>query len=391
MVMDTTITINPGSASKKYALYQGESLVLTVLFERTGDGFGRCVEVNGTRQHCEATTPTAYETSLREVLEIALREGVITAYSEITRVGLRVVAPGSYFTEHRVIDGVFEERLKALTESAPLHIPPVIEEFEQAKSHIPNVRVIGVSDSEFHRTIPSYARTYSIPSDDTKRYDVYRFGYHGLSVGSVVGEVKTLLGRIPDRMVVCHIGSGVSVTALKQGVSVDTTMGFTPASGLMMGTRAGDIDPGALFHILRKKGIGGKEAEHYVNESGGLKGILGQSDLRIALDRMARGEQEAIEAVRMYMYRIQKAISAYGATLGGFDALIFTATAAERNPLVRSLVCDGLQGLRMTLDQHRNEETLGRSGILSPEGSEVTIAVVNTNEMREIARITNSF
>lgn len=389
--MDTTLTVNPGSSSKKYALYQGDHLVLTVLFERTGEGYGKCVEVNGMRQRCENTNETEYDASLHDVLRVAKEEGIIENETDITRVGLRVVAPGSYFTLHRVIDAGYKEKLSTLTPAAPLHIPPIMGELTKIEMLLPHALCIGVSDSAFHSTIPSYARTYSIPQEDTERYDVYRFGYHGLSVSSVMGEVATLLGRVPDRVVVCHVGSGVSVTAVREGMSIDTTMGFTPSSGLMMGTRAGDIDPGALFHIMRGKEFTAPQMEQYVNEMGGLKGILGNSDFRIALDRMARGEKEAREAVRMYMYRIQKSIGAYVAVLGGIDALVLTATAAERNPTVRTLICEGLEGLGIVLDQYLNESLLGRSGVLSGEGSPVSVLVVNTNEMHEIARITNGF
>lgn len=388
--MDTTLAVNPGSASKKYALFQNGREVLSVLFERTGEGFGKCVEVNGERQHCEDISATAYQDSLRDMLAIAVREGVVTDARNITRVALRIVAPGSYFMTHRVVDERYCEKLMEVTSAAPLHIPHILEECASVTKLLPHAKIIGASDSAFHASIPDYARTYSIPREDTEKLDVYRFGYHGLSVGSVVKEIAEMNDAFPERLIIAHIGSGVSITAIAEGKSVDTSMGFAPGSGLMMATRAGDIDPSALLYILNKKGLWGEKAEAYVNRACGLEGVLGSSDLRIALDRYTRGEHQAVLAINMYMYRIQKTIASYVAALGGLDMLVFTATAPERNPLVRALVCERLAGCGIVLDVERNESLVNRSGIISPEESDVTVAVEHTSEMKEMAAIAES-
>lgn len=389
--MDTTLVINPGSASKKYALYQDTTLLLTVLFERTGEGFGKCVEINGTRQHCEETTANAYHDALRAVLEIAVSEGTIQSSKDITRVGMRIVAPGSYFGEHRIIDTRYEKELASKEHAAPLHIPAIRAEIAALKEMLPHALLVGASDSAFHTTIPEYARAYSIPREDTKSLDIHRFGYHGLSLSSVMRRVNEKLGDFPDRTVVCHVGSGVSVTALQEGKSVDTTMGYGPGSGLMMNTRAGDIDPAALLYLMLKKKFTPEEAEAYVSEQSGLLGLLGVSDMRIALERRIKGEREADEAISLYMRGIKKAIGSSVAVLGGIDLLILTATAAERNPTIRTLICENLQTFGLELDGNENDSLMEREGFVSTLESKAKILVVHTNEMREIAHITSTF
>lgn len=389
MVMDTTLVVNPGSSSKKYALYEGSALLGTFVFEKTREGFGKCFEVNGVRRSSGDITEKKYEDSLDEVFSLLISEGILQESTEVTKVGIRIVAPGTFFQSHRKIDDYFLSKLKAAECTAPLHIPLVVGEIEKLKKTLPQAAHIGVSDSAFHATLPPHVRMYSISRKDTETFDVYRFGYHGLSVSSVVRSVPLLLDLLPERMIICHIGSGVSVTALRHGVSIDTSMGFSPASGLMMGSRAGDIDPGALIYLLEKKDLDDGEAHAYIQREGGFQGLLGTSDLRVALDRCSKGDPKAEEAVRMFFYRIQKQIGASIAVLGGIDALILTATAPKRNSLVRALVCRGLEYFGIEIDEEKNELLEGKEGIISKGTARSAIAVVHTDEMGEIARITN--
>jgi acetate kinase len=388
--MDTTLTVNPGSSSKKYALFKGEELILSVLFEHVGDGYGKCVEVNGTRQRCEETTATAYEEALDDFISVAQAEKVIERAEDIKKVGVRIVSPGTFFTTHRVVDEGYLKRLEKMSEAAPLHIPHQLEELRSVVRLLPNATVIGVSDSAFHSTIPAYVRSYSIPRTDAESFDTYRFGYHGLSVASVMKRVERIVGEVPLRAIVCHVGSGVSVTAVKDRKGFDTTMGFGPGSGLMMNTRAGELDPSALFHLMRAKKLSPEDMERYVSTDCGLSGMLGQSDLRVALDRYERREHDAVVAIMKYAYGIKKAIGAFVAALGGIDTLILTATAAERNPTVRSLICDDLAALGIVIDTEANESLMEREGIVSTSESPAKIAVVRTDEMREIARVARS-
>ncbi len=385
MDMETTLVVNPGSASKKYALYHEGVQVLAITFEKIGERYGKCVEINKIRQRSQDITPQEYGTSLTEVLRVARSEKCILETGDITRVGVRVVAPGTYFATHRIVDDTYIARLKKAESAAPLHISSVLDEFRIVREQLSHATIVGVSDSAFHSTIPDFARTYSIPCKDTEEFDVYRFGYHGLSVHSVIHAYALYAEKIPQRAIVCHVGSGVSVTALHEGKSIETSMGFSPASGLMMGTRAGTIDPGALLHLIEQKRLDLKLAHEYVNKEGGLRGILGTGDLRIALERRARGDARAAHAVSMYTYAIKKQIGASIAALGGLDALIFTATAVERNPIVRTLICEGLETFGIVLNEEANESLANRSGIISSHESRVRVDVILTDELRAIA------
>jgi acetate kinase len=386
--MDITLVINPGSSSKKYALFQNGKEILSILFEHTKGGYGKCVEVNGERQRCEEVSESTYEKALEEALQIAKSEGVMRDAREVTMVGVRIVAPGTYFGKHRVVTEDYFALLRASEAVAPLHIPHTLGELTALTRVLPGVPVVGVSDSAFHSTMPEYARRYSIPEGDAEAHDVYRFGYHGISVSSVVRTASELLGEVSRRTIVCHVGSGVSVTALKSGKSVDTTMGFAPGDGLVMGTRSGDLSTGALLYLMKVKEMSAVQAEEYVNSEGGFRGLLGQNDLRIVLDRMARGEASAKVAIEMFTYHVKQSIGSLAAVLGGLDLLILTATAVERNPTVRTLVCSGLEHLGVVLDYKANESLGGRSGSVSREDSRVKVLVLHTNEMLEIARAT---
>ncbi len=389
--MDTTLIINPGSASKKYALYREGKELLAVLFERTEEGFGRCVQIGDTRQRCEEATSTQYENTLLETVDFAIKEGVISSRNDITRFGVRVVAPGTFFTTHRIVDFAYLKKLRSLASIAPLHIPHTLAELTQVTELFPGARVVGVSDSAFHSTMSPSARWYSIPKKDAQHFDMYRFGYHGLSVASIVREIHQKTGSTPGRMIVCHVGSGVSVTALMDGKSVDTTMGFAPTSGLMMGTRAGDVDPSAMLYLLEQPEHDNKSIERMITEEGGLKGIIGNGDLRVALDRKNRGEKDAEIAVAMYIRGIRKAIGAMTAMLGGLDALVLTGTAAERNPFVRALITEDFEYLGARLDVKRNDAIEAKEGVISDASSTIAIHVTHTNEMAEMAHIARVF
>ena len=389
--MDTTLIINTGSSSKKYALYRESVVVFSAEYEHTGKGLGRCVEQNGTRLCCDEVPERQFADALLDVIRLALAERIILKKEDINRVGIRIVAPGTYFTTHRLVDDMYQVRLREACVFAPLHIPHQLAELEGVRIHLPHARIIGISDSAFHVTLAASAHRYSVSSAESQRIDLYRFGYHGLSIASVVRQVYEKTGAIPLRTVVCHVGSGVSVTALRDGKSIDTTMGFAPTSGLIMGTRAGDIDPSALLYLLKMNDNNIECVEQMLEVNGGLKGLLGTSDLRVALDREARGEREAQYAVKMFFTAIRKAIGAMTALLGGIDALVLTATAVERNPYVRARICNDFAYLGICIDAIKNEECMARPGIISTDDSSVPVYVMHTREMSEMARIASVF
>jgi acetate kinase len=385
--MSLTLITNPGSSSRKYALYEGDVPRLTVTFERTETGIVRCLEVNKEQPHCseEAASQDNLSDSLPAMLQIARAQGILTDQSAITAVGLRVVAPGAQFARHQVITENFATELAAATSQAPLHVPAVVAELQELRSHLPNATYIAVSDSAFHQSIPKEWRTYSPAA--AREHGIERFGYHGLSVASVAAALPGALGSTPARTVVTHVGSGVSVTALQDGVSVFTTMGYTPASGVMMSSRAADLDPGAVAELLAREKLSGAAAHQYLQTRGGFAGLVGETDLRAILHRGATGDQAAKDAYQHFVRDLQHAIAAATVSLGGVDALIFTATAAERNDTIRADVVAGLDCLGLQLDPERNRALHSRAGIVSAADSSAIIAIIPTNELGMMAKI----
>lgn len=386
--MAITLIVNPGSSSKKYALYAGDNLLLAAHIEHDLTGVTMCLSINGVADRCEPVNTAAFPTSLLDFLERAINEKVLTSSTDIAAVGVRVVAPGTYFAAHRVVDDEYILRLQKKTETAPLHIPHTLKELTIIRRALPHAVVVAASDSAFHSSLPTFAHRYSIPESDAAALDLYRFGYHGLSVASVVRRVASVGITASARMVVCHIGSGVSITAVREGKSIDTTMGYAPGSGLIMGSRAGDLDTGALLALMRARNLKPTDAETYLQTAGGLRGLGGENDLRLLLERRAQGQKAATLALDCFVYQLQKAIGSFVAALGGIDALVLTATASERSPALRALILKRLGGLGIVLDDTRNTALVSKEGIISPEGAAVTIAVIKINEAEEIKRVT---
>ncbi len=389
--MAVTLIVNPGSSSKKYSLFQDGRLLVSYYFERVGSGFElSCEEATG-RVTKSTLTALGYQQALAHVIGDATLKQHIADVSVITRVGVRIVAPGTYFTEHRVIDDEYILRLRAMTAVAPLHIPHTIEEIKAIGLALPTALRIGVSDSAFHATMPYEAKRFSVSRADSEAYDLYRFGYHGLSVSSVIRQSPQVLGRLPERMVVCHIGSGMSMTAVKAGQSTDTTMGFAPGSGLFMGARTGDVEPAVVLEIMRQKNLSVVDMQQYLQSTGGFVGQVGEADFRHLLARLERGDEAVAAAFRQCVYQFQKTLGAFAVVLGGLDAVIFTATAVERSSHLRELFCKNLSVLNVSLDTDRNDELIGRSGVISPANASVAVAVIRTAELEELARITDTF
>ncbi len=388
--MAFTLIVNPGSSSKKFALYKDCALLMNAYVERSEDGFEMCTAVSGTQQLCETLDKRGFNDSLNNFLERAQKENHLKDFFEVTTVAIRVVAPKTFFQSHRLIDDAYVDLLKKSAENAPLHIPHILQEIQSIKKFLPEAKLVAASDSAFHSTIPVIARRYSIPVEESRKHDIYHFGYHGLSVASVVRKLNKVAPTV-SKVVVCHIGSGVSITAVKDGESIDTTMGYDPGSGLIMGSRAGDLPTGALLALMQAQNLKPTDAHIYLQTSGGLKGLTGESDLRLLLERRAKGDKLASEAVESFVYHIQKAIGGYAAVLGGIDALIFTATASERSPLLRTLIAEPLKGLNIILDKEKNDLCLSRDGVISPDNSPVLVMVIKTNEADEILRVSKSF
>lgn len=249
--------------------------------------------------------------------------------------------------------------------------------------------IIGVSDSAFHATIPEQAKLYAIPIEDSRRFGIRRFGYHGISVQSVIGRTAGLLGRMPEKVIVCHLGGGASITAVKNGQSIDTSMGFTPLEGLVMATRVGDIDAGTVLYLSEKLNKNQKELEAYFNNNCGLLGLSGKSDdIRELLVNEKNGDLDSKLALQIYVNRIKQYIGRMAAVLGGVDLLIFAGTVGERSFIMRERICDNLKFLGIELDEEMNNKSEGVEAEIGKTGGGTQILIVKTDEMEEIAKET---
>ncbi|MEZ4104065.1 MAG: hypothetical protein R3B60_02130 [Candidatus Paceibacterota bacterium] len=386
--MAVTLIVNTGSSSKKFALYDKDKRLVSSYVESDGRGYNMCTLVEGMQQHCDMIEANKYDLSLNNFIKQAEERKLIEeGLEDIKTVALRVVAPGTFFQKHQEINDDYLHKLRTIEPNAPLHIPHLLREIKIIRDLLPKARLIAVSDSAFHATLPEVARNYSLPENDVKNYDLYRFGYHGISISSVFRRVHAVSGVDPKRAIVCHVGSGVSVTAVKDGKSIDTTMGYAPGTGLIMSSRAGDLDVGVMLSFMQMKNLKPVDAETYLQTQGGLKGISGEIDLRLLLERKAQKNIIAEKAVSAFVYQLKKAIGSYFAILGGLDMIIFTATAAERSPVLRSYIIDGLGDLGIKIDQDKNQLCVSKDGVISEGGSKVKVVVIKTDESDEIYRI----
>jgi acetate kinase len=384
--MATTLVVNPGSSSKKYALYREGQVVLEYSYEGGERGYEVCTQQRGGQQTCESIMPFAFQTAFAHVAK-AVEEFCKTESCKVDSISIRVVAPGTSFQKHAIIDETYIAILRNKELSAPLHIPSILKEIESCKEYFPSTTLVAASDSAFHTSLPLIAREFSLRREDAATLDIHRFGYHGLSVSSVANRIHAVTGQEPARLIVCHVGSGVSVTAVKNGSSVETSMGYSPVSGIPMGTRASDLDSGAFLEIMRQKNMRPSEATVYLNTGGGLAGLAEDGDIRRLLDRRAKGDMSATMALDLFVYRIQKEIAASTVALQGIDTLVLTGTAVFRSSELRMLITNNLSYLGIDVDVNRSEVLVGKEGVISPHNAKVKVVVMRTDEMREMARI----
>jgi acetate kinase len=273
----------------------------------------------------------------------------------VDAVGHRVVHGGTRFTGAVIVDDRLRQEIDRLSELAPLHNPAALAGIEAATRRFPDVPQIATFDTSFHASIPEPARVYPVPWEWTTRWDLRRFGFHGLSVAYAVERTRELLGNVPRRVVVCHLGAGCSITAVADGQSVDTSMGFTPLEGLMMAQRSGSVDPGLLLYLMARHGMGAAELDRALNYESGLGGVSGVSaDLRQVLAAADAGKPRAKLAVDMFTHRVVSWVGGMVATLRGLDALVFTGGIGEHSAHIRSAVCDAFNFLGLELDQRLN-------------------------------------
>lgn len=283
----------------------------------------------------------------------------IRALGPVGAVGHRIVHGGSQFTSPVVLDPDVEARLRALTDLAPLHQPKSLAAVDAVKAVLPDVPAIACFDTAFHATMPAAATTYALPHEWRKRWDLRRFGFHGLSHAYATRRVRELAGPVPAsgwRLVTCHLGAGASLAAVLDGRSIDTTMGFTPLEGLVMATRSGSVDPGLVLWLSEHAGTPPAELASALEHRSGLLGLAGTSDMRTIIASAAAGEPDATLALDVYLHRLRAAIAAMAASLGGIDTLVFTGGVGEHAPVIRARVAAGLGFLGVALDDARNAD-----------------------------------
>jgi acetate kinase len=384
------LTLNCGSSSVKYQVYDWDSkdVLATGIVERvTQSGTSITHKARGkqdyTVEHECPTHTVAIELILNTLTNPEV--GVIKDMSGIKAVGHRMVHGGDKFARSVLIDDKFLEEFRGLTDLAPLHNPANLMGVEAAKAVLPNVPHCAIMDTAWHQTMPAMAYSYAVPREWEEKYAVRRYGFHGTSFLYNAKRAAVLLGKDPFKtnLIIAHIGNGSSINAVKDGLSFDTSMGMTPLEGLVMGTRSGDIDPGIIFHLMRKAGLKASDVEKKLNKESGVLGVTGKwADRRDIEQAAEKGDKIALLAQEMESYRIKKYIGAYYAALGHVDALVFTAGVGEMGPVTRELSTAGLEELGIVIDQEKNKLAKCRNAELdiTGAGSKVRVFVIPTDE-----------
>lgn len=386
--------LNCGSSSVKYKLFtmENEGVLAEGRVERVGQDNAVITHQSSGKEKVSKTMPILEHTvAIQESLNLLTHpeHGIIKSVDEIDAVGHRVVHGGESFSDSVVINNRTKEILDSLAELAPLHNPANVTGIRAAEKIMPDTPQVAVFDTAFHSTIPPSAFLYAIPYTVYQRHKVRRYGFHGTSHKYVSQRAAELMGQSVEdlKIISCHLGNGASIAAIENGQSIDTSMGFTPLEGLMMGTRSGDIDPGAIFYIMRKEDLTLHEIDSMLNKHSGLHGIAGVSDMRDIEKRIAEDDKLATVAFAMYEYRIRKYIGSYVAAMNGVDAIVFTAGIGENTPTLRSALVANLPYLEMSIDEEQNKKR-GEDIEISTPDSRVKVFVIPTDEELVIARDT---
>ena len=386
------LTINCGSSTLKYQLFSTDvsQVVAKGIVARIGEnGAYFEQEVNGRSTKIHQSIPThaeAFDICIHSLLHPDY--GAIKGIEEIQAVGHRAVHGADLFVESVLIDEHVIANLEACVPLAPLHNPPNLIGIREAQSLLPNVPHVAVFDTAFNQTMPPKAYIYALPYSFYEEHKIRKYGFHGTSVRYVSQRAAVVLERPLSelKMVVFHLGNGVTMTAVSGGKAIDTTIGFATFSGVMMGTRSGDIDPGLIFHMHRQLGLSPDEIEHIVYKESGLLGVSGVSnDMRVVEEEAAAGNERCQLALDKFAFMAKKYCGAFAAAMGGLDCLVFTAGIGENSPLMRRMICDDLQFLGVDLDADENEKAIrGKAEAVISKG-ETAVLVIPTNEEKMIA------
>lgn len=395
------LVVNAGSSSLKSQLIEtdGKSVSMKCLAEKVGTegafmNVSFAPDFQKVRYNVSGLTVAQ---CLKKLLDIMVDdpESPISGFGQIDAVGNRIVAGGEYFTKATLINEEARANLSKVEELAPLHNPAADACIDMLAEMLPGTPQVAVFDTAFHATMPPKAYMYPLPWKYYADYHIRRYGAHGTSHRYAAQQAANLLGR-PLRdlgLITCHLGNGGSITAVNHGKSIDTSMGFTPLEGLMMGTRSGSIDPAIITYVMRREGKSFDEMDSILNRESGILGITGtSSDMRDVLDAAASGDERASLAIDMYVYRVQKQIGGYYAAMTRTDAVVMTAGIGENSADLRERIFEGLAHMGMILDKERNdfEGAVGQNRIISIDDSPIKICVVTTDEEMRIARETDN-
>jgi acetate kinase len=389
------LVINAGSSSLKYQLIDmtNESALAVGLCERIGiaNSFITQKRFDGKKYEVKIDLPD-HTVALEEVIK-ALTDaelGVISSMAEINAVGHRVVHGGENFTTSVILNKDVEKAIKDCFELAPLHNPPNMMGITACEALMPGVPMVAVFDTAFHQTMPGYAYMYALPYEYYEKYGVRKYGFHGTSHKYVAMRAAAMLGKPESevKVITCHLGNGSSITAVNGGVSVETSMGFTPLEGVAMGTRCGSIDPAVVPFIMEKEGLTTREIDTIMNKKSGVLGVSCLSnDFRDLDEAASKGNEKAELALEVFSYKIKKFIGEYSAVLNGADAVVFTAGIGENSASIRKRILDDLDGIGISIDDEKNKIRGEEIDISTPD-AKVRVLVIPTNEELAIARET---
>ncbi|WP_288862601.1 acetate kinase [uncultured Sneathia sp.] len=387
------LVINSGSSSLKFELIDTETkkTLAKGICERIGISNQIFTYKNKVTGYNEIEKPTPmqdHKVAIQVVLEKLQDKtnGVISSMDDVDAIGHRVVHGGEYFDDAVLVNDDVIKKIEELADLAPLHNPANLMGIKVIQKLLPNTPQVVVFDTAFHQTMPDYAYRYPVPEEDYTELKVRKYGFHGTSHKFVSGRASELLGKKDSKIIVCHLGNGASISAVKDGKVIDTSMGLTPLAGVMMGTRCGDIDPAVPLYIMQKRNLSASETDTRLNKKSGLLGIFGKSsDFRDVQDAMINGDKRAKLAYEMFCYRVRSYIGSYIVALGGVDAIAFTGGIGENAFRAREGICRGLEFLGIELDYEKNKEMISGDVEYSKPTSKVKIYKIETAEELMIA------
>jgi acetate kinase len=388
------LVLNCGSSSIKYQLFEmsnGCEMLAKGLLERIGLNDSILTHKPTGKEPYRVINDIPDHTTGINLVMAALsdpKHGVIKDVTEIKAVGHRVVNGGESYKESVLVDNEVKKQIEICSELAPLHNPANLKGILSVEKLIPGVPQVAVFDTSFHQTMPDYAYMYALPYEYYERYKIRKYGYHGTSHKFVAAKASKLIGKdMKDlKIITCHLGNGASITAIQKGRSIDTSMGFTPVDGLIMGTRTGEIDPGVLIYIADKEHLNVTGVNNLINKKSGVAGISGlSSDMRDLELAASECNEKAILALNMYAYKVKKFIGSYIAVLNGLDLLVFTGGVGENDFKMRAMICSDMENLGIQFDFKANDGVRGRDLLISKPESKVKVMCITTDEEFVIA------